>query len=787
MNIGTLNIEIAANVARIQADMEAVKKAVGSNMAEVEKYANIAKGALLGLGGALSIKSFADMIEGAISAKARLYDLSLQTGITVEALSGLGKVAKFSNTSLDDIAGASNKLSKAMFTQTEESKGAAQAIKALGLNFEEYKRLGADKQFEAVAKAMGKFEDGTGKSAAAMLLYGKTGATLLPFLRELEERGLAVGKQTTESALQAKKYEDNLISLKTATEQWRRELAEFLLPALVGITNELIDGKKAYGGWAGFLKDTLLGGASVSSKDGGLTDTRDKSSAIRKEMEQLDASASRGAFKDTTSSRGNEAAAVRIRAEMQSTLDNLQQRKAFQEIQQQREALATGAGITDKFDLRKKTLALDGLVGDKADKKARDDYTPLIRSINEKIAADRAEFESVAKLTEGQKMQAKVFADIDGGFVKLTLDQKLYVDGLLQQLIAGDKQNLARKQEKKFLSDLHDQQGVALQDSYKAARAAEDEAKVMHDQVAQYGMTREHLAALTTARLRDAAAQLEIQARFNGTSEFSEAQAKDMKDRAAAMRYQADQRDMLAYKEDRARMDPFGGAERAVKSYLDNIRQAGLGTEAVVTRALGNMEDAFVSLATSGKFSFKDLANSIIADIVRIQVRAAITQASSGGGGLGGILSVIGKVVGGLFGGEGSNPDYGNEGRNYPPPEISGQRAAGGPVNAGRSYLVGERGPEILRMGGRSGTVIPNDRIGGAALNVNIINQAGAEVSTSRDSNGDLQVLIAKAAEQGAQRGYRLGVADLVSGTGPMSAALQQRGVSLGNGAVRRY
>lgn len=37
----------------------------------------------------------------------------------------------------------------------------------------------------------------------------------------------------------------------------------------------------------------------------------------------------------------------------------------------------------------------------------------------------------------------------------------------------------------------------------------------------------------------------------------------------------------------------------------------------------------------------------------------------------------------------------------------------GGPALAGRDYLVGEAGPEILRMGSQSGTVIPNHAIGG--------------------------------------------------------------------------
>jgi vacuolar-type H+-ATPase subunit F/Vma7 len=54
------------------------------------------------------------------------------------------------------------------------------------------------------------------------------------------------------------------------------------------------------------------------------------------------------------------------------------------------------------------------------------------------------------------------------------------------------------------------------------------------------------------------------------------------------------------------------------------------------------------------------------------------------------------------------------------------KRAMGGPVTAGTPYLVGERGPEIV-VPGRSGTVIPNNRIGvggGSPTTVNIYTNA---------------------------------------------------------------
>jgi hypothetical protein len=64
------------------------------------------------------------------------------------------------------------------------------------------------------------------------------------------------------------------------------------------------------------------------------------------------------------------------------------------------------------------------------------------------------------------------------------------------------------------------------------------------------------------------------------------------------------------------------------------------------------------------------------------------------------------------------------------PPSSSGgggavpvdRRASGGPVSSGETYLVGEKGPELLHMGS-SGTVIPNDKIGTSGEGVTVIVQ----------------------------------------------------------------
>jgi hypothetical protein len=63
---------------------------------------------------------------------------------------------------------------------------------------------------------------------------------------------------------------------------------------------------------------------------------------------------------------------------------------------------------------------------------------------------------------------------------------------------------------------------------------------------------------------------------------------------------------------------------------------------------------------------------------------------------------------------------------------FGGNKAAGGPVNAGTTYLVGERGPELFTPSG-SGTIIPNNKLGGGGGSVNItVNGAIDPESTAR-------------------------------------------------------
>lgn len=111
-------------------------------------------------------------------------------------------------------------------------------------------------------------------------------------------------------------------------------------------------------------------------------------------------------------------------------------------------------------------------------------------------------------------------------------------------------------------------------------------------------------------------------------------------------------------------------------------------------QAARNMQDSFAAfLFDPFEDGVKGMLKGFVDAIRQMVAQRAAAQIFDmiGGGATGGFAGMLGSLFG-------------------------GGKANGGPVQGGMSYLVGERGPEIVTLGA-SGHVTPNDKLGGQVVN----------------------------------------------------------------------
>ena len=153
---------------------------------------------------------------------------------------------------------------------------------------------------------------------------------------------------------------------------------------------------------------------------------------------------------------------------------------------------------------------------------------------------------------------------------------------------------------------------------------------------------------------------------------------------------------------------------------------------------MGTAIDNFVK---TGKRSFKDLARSIISDLMSIYLKAQILGLAKMF--FGGSTTSIEPLT--------SISDFKLD---Y---SLAGAKASGGPVSSGSTYLVGEKGPELF-MPSSSGTIIPNNQLSGSMNSPQIVYNGPYIASMSAiDTQSATQFLARNkaavwAANQSAQR-----------------------------------
>ena len=151
--------------------------------------------------------------------------------------------------------------------------------------------------------------------------------------------------------------------------------------------------------------------------------------------------------------------------------------------------------------------------------------------------------------------------------------------------------------------------------------------------------------------------------------------------------------------------------QNPLKVYLDTIGQIDKSLQNLGVGTMKKFEDSIVQTIKTGKAQFKDFADFVVEQLIRIAVQQAITAIFTGGKDGGGLSGFFQKL--------------------FEP------KAKGGTVSSGRPYMVGEKGAELF-VPSRTGTIVPNNQLGmaGGGVPVNITYQI-----QSFDSKDTLQAI----------------------------------------------
>jgi lambda family phage tail tape measure protein len=195
-----------------------------------------------------------------------------------------------------------------------------------------------------------------------------------------------------------------------------------------------------------------------------------------------------------------------------------------------------------------------------------------------------------------------------------------------------------------------------------------------------------------------------------------------VKRREIERQYQDDLITRLQLEEDWA-----SGADRAMRGYIKSVGTVADQTERLMTNAFKTMEDAMVDFAMTGELSFEKMAESIIRDLIRMQIQMSITipiaKAMQEAGGIGGIFS-------NLF-------NFGGGGTSSPP--VGDFNTGGATVTAARGAVFDNIIP--FAKGGVVNGITPF-RFGQGGAMSGIMGEAGPEaiVPLTRTPQGDLGI-----------------------------------------------
>jgi len=247
------NAVIGALRVVLGADSAALSKGLDNAGRDLDAFAKHASKAAAAIGVAIGAAAVAIGvgIKNAIDRADSLGKMAQKVGIPVEELSKLSLAARLADVSLETLSNSMGKLSKNMVEAANKPlSDAANAFKVLGISVKnsDGSLKSSSTIMEEVAGKFEKLNDGAGKTAVSLALFGKSGKELIPLLNsgrdgfreaaeEAEAFGIVVSGRTARAA---ELFNDNITRLNAAKQGLFQQIAIQLLPTLGRLTSMFV-------------------------------------------------------------------------------------------------------------------------------------------------------------------------------------------------------------------------------------------------------------------------------------------------------------------------------------------------------------------------------------------------------------------------------------------------------------------------------------------------------------------------------------------------------------------
>lgn len=248
MALFSILVDIAAKTASFEAGIKRVED-------QLSEFGETVKGALEFAGITLGIKELITQFDEFAEHAEAMSHAAESTGLAVEELSRLQFAATQTGVSADSLTSAIERFSKTAAQSISTAGQQRAAFEAIGVSVTDSN--GAIKPMtELLDQVANKFEtyrDSAEKTALAQILFGRSGADLIPVLNlgaqgieELGKQSDALGNTISQkTAKQAEEFNSKMGELKGLTVGLWQAIASQLLPSLTNLTNEFV---KASGG-----------------------------------------------------------------------------------------------------------------------------------------------------------------------------------------------------------------------------------------------------------------------------------------------------------------------------------------------------------------------------------------------------------------------------------------------------------------------------------------------------------------------------------------------------------